>query len=105
MSMRIYCTNFWLRVGDHFEQFHAVIVDEGREASDHLVDEAAETPPVNFDAMALLPNDFGSQVLGGAADGLSLLLVAQNFGEPEISKLDVACFVDDDVLGLQAALQ
>lgn len=46
---------------------HGIFVTEGVDAGQHLVEEDAEGPPVDGLAMALVEQDFGRQVLGGAA--------------------------------------
>ena len=66
------------------------------------MDEAAQAPPIDVRPVPRLLNDLGSEVLRSAADGGGSLLVAKDLGEPEISELDVAVSVDDDVFGLQA---
>lgn len=38
-------------------ELHPILVIEGREASDHFMNKATQTPPVNFDTVAKLLND------------------------------------------------
>jgi hypothetical protein len=51
--------------------------------------------------MSHLLDDFGSEVLRSAADGGGGFLVAEYLAQPEISELDVAVSVDDDIFGFQ----
>jgi hypothetical protein len=53
--------------------------------------------------MTYLFYNLWSQILWGSADGGGIFFVLQDFREAEVSQLDVAQFVNDDVLGLQAA--
>lgn len=50
-----------------FEHLLTVLGGEGRHASEHLVHDAAEGPPVHRLAVALLEQDLGRQVLRRAA--------------------------------------
>ena len=88
---------------DHLEQLVAVLGLEGRAAGHHLVDQAAEAPPVHRLLVALAVHDLGRQVLGRAADRLRALGLGQDLREPEVGELHVPLLVDQDVLGLQAA--
>ena len=45
-----------------------VVIVEGRIASEHLINEDAQRPPVDALAVALRLDDLGRQVLGGAAE-------------------------------------
>lgn len=74
---------------------------EGREAHDHLVGEDAERPPIYWEGMADLFEDFGGKVLWGAAEGVGLLICLQDLGETEISETDVAIFSHQNVLRLE----
>jgi hypothetical protein len=51
-----------------------------------------------------LLNDFRSEVFGRAADGSSGFVGGQYFGESKIGEFDVACAVDDDILGFETTL-
>jgi hypothetical protein len=77
---------------------------EGREADDHFVGQDAESPPVDGEAVTLLIEDLGSQVLGSAAEGVGLGVVLEDLGEAEVSETDVAVFVHEDVLWLQVSV-
>lgn len=89
-------------VYDRLEQLHPVLVSEGREAGDHLVDEAPQAPPIHVNLVAHFLDDFGGQVLGSAADGGGCLFGREDLGEAEVRELDVANFVDDEVFRLEA---
>ena len=52
--------------------------------------------------MALLLDDLGSQVLRSAADGHGLhVLEVERLGQPEVSDLDVAGLIKEDIFGLE----
>jgi hypothetical protein len=62
-------------VEDGFEEVESVLVAEGREASNHFVDDAAETPPVDGLIVALLLYHLRRQVLRSTADRHRLLVL------------------------------
>ena len=77
------------------EHVISVFVEEGRDSRHQLVDEAAETPPVDCLAVSLLLDDFGSHVLWGSTEGEFVLIpLYVIFGEAEISQLDVSLSID-----------
>jgi hypothetical protein len=47
-------------IQDGLEELHSVLASVGRETGNHLVDDAAEAPPINGLIVALLPDDLGS---------------------------------------------
>jgi hypothetical protein len=80
------------------------LVAEGWESSDHFVDDTAEAPPVDGLIVTLFLDHFWGQVLGSSADRHSLfVLEVECAGEAEVSDLDVTGFVEQDVLGFEAA--
>ena len=97
----MYLGEVWVFIDDGLEQFHPVFVSEWGESCDHLVDEASQTPPVDIDLVSHLLDDLWGQVFGGAADGGGCLVLAEDLGQAEVSQLDVAVLVDDDVFGFQ----
>lgn len=106
MLLNLYMLEVGVRVYDLLEQFHSVVALKWRESRQHFMNKAAQAPPVDLNPMPLFSYDLGGQVFGSAAHSLRLLLVAfQYFGESEVRELDVARFVYDDVLGLEAGLR
>ena len=89
-------------VYDLFEEVHAIGGLEGRVAGSHLVDEAAEAPPVDFGAVSYLFDHFRRQVLGSPADGHCVSLLVQHLRQAEIRQFNVPLLVQYDVLCLQA---
>ena len=76
-----------------------------REPGNHLVDETAETPPVDVDSVSDFLDDFGRQVLRSAAYGHGhAIFWIEDFGEPEIGQFDVSVIVNYDILRFQAEL-
>lgn len=93
----------WFSVNNIFKKFHSIIVLKWREASEHFMDEAAKTPPVNFNTMSFLSYNFWSQILGSTTNCLGFLLVIlQNFWKSEVSELNITWFIDDYILWLKA---
>ena len=90
-------------VDDVFEEFHAIVPPEWREAAHHLVDEAPQAPPVDLDPVPSLLDDFWSQVFWSAAYGHCCLVVTEDLRESKVGQFDVACLVDDDIFGFEAA--
>lgn len=79
-----------------------VLVIEGWDADDHLIDEDAEGPPVQGMVMAGTKNHLRRQVLRCAAEGVRLLpLRIFDLGEAEVRKEDVSIIVEQDILRLQ----
>jgi hypothetical protein len=67
---------------------HRVLIPEGRLPDQHLVHEDAERPPVHCRAVALVADDFGGEVLGRAAEGVSdAAAVAVGGGFAALTKL------------------
>ena len=81
---------------------HGVIVIEGVNASEHLVGEDSERPPVDRLAMAFIKEHLGGQVLRRAAQSVRARLAI--LGEPEVGQLQVALLVDQNVLRLQVTV-
>ena len=73
-----------------------------RVAHEHLVDEHARRPPVDGLAVALGLDDLGREVLGRAAERPRAVL--DQLGEAEVDDLQVALAVEQQVLGLEVAV-
>lgn len=86
-----------------------VVISEGVDAGNHLIDEDSECPPVDWFAVALVLKDFRSQILWSSAQSESSIFYV--FGEPKVSEFEVAVSADehifwfevsvDDILGVQ----
>ena len=74
------------------------------EADNHLIGQDAEGPPIDWECVALLLEDLRCQVLGSTAEGLSLLITFENFGETEIGQANVSIFSHKDVLRFQVSI-
>lgn len=68
----------------------------------HLVEQDSECPPVDCLAVALVEENFRSDVLWGSADGVGTF--GDDLGESEINHLQVSVTADHDVLGLQVSV-
>jgi hypothetical protein len=75
---------------DHLEQFHSVVRLKGRITENHFVEETAETPPINIDAMTCLPDHFRGKIFGSSANRQRAGVLGQYFRKTEISELNIA---------------
>mmetsp|Transcript_2822 Transcript_2822/g.11364 ORF Transcript_2822/g.11364 Transcript_2822/m.11364 type:complete len:742 (-) Transcript_2822:876-3101(-) len=76
-----------------------------RQAREHLEDKHAEAPPVDGGAVAALLNDLGGEVLGRAAEGGGAGAAGAVLGEAKVADADEACAVNEQVLGLEVAVE
>jgi hypothetical protein len=80
---------------------HGVLVGEGVDTREHLVEEDAECPPVDGLSVAFVEEHFGGEVLGGPTERVGAALA--DLGEAEVGELEVAGVVDEEVFGLEVA--
>lgn len=81
---------------------HRVVVVERVNASDHLVGQDTESPPVHRLAVTLVEEHLGGKVLRSAAESVSPRFAV--LSETEVSELQIAVLVNENVLGLQIAI-
>ena len=81
---------------------HGVLVGEGVDASQHLVQKNAKSPPIYGFAVTLVQQHFRRQILRRAAEGVGAPFALLR--EAEISQLEVAPLVDENVLWLEVAV-
>ena len=74
--------------------------DPRREAEAHLIEQAAERPPISAEIVAGLVDHLGRHVLGGAADGEVLRAVGHADRETKINQFDGARRDEHHVLRL-----
>ena len=82
----------------------AIGVVERRQPVDHLVDQDAQRPPVHALSVRHFAQDFGSQILGRAAERLRSVALHVLLGQAEIRDADVAFGVQKQVFGLEVAI-
>ena len=74
-----------------------ILMPERRVAGKKLIYEDPQCPPVDGSRVALVVNNFGSQVFGRAAKGISLdrvrVTIPQALGEAEVDQLDMAVLI------------
>jgi len=90
---------FGFGVDDLAVDVHGVLVLEGREARQHLVDQDAQGPPVDGFSVALVQQDLRRDVLRRAANRERAL--RDDLREAEIDQLKIPVVSDHDVLRLQ----
>ena len=83
---------------------HGIVADEGRIAGEQLEYENAQAPAVGGDVVALVEYDLGRDILGRAAERPRLVAEADLLGEAEVDELAVAARVQQQILGLQVAV-
>lgn len=74
-----------------------VVIGKGVDSRDHLVNQNAQSPPINRLPMALILEDLRGKVLGSAAKSESSILYL--FGEAEICQFEVSVSSDKNILG------
>merc|ERR1719491_2758369 len=91
-----------LALQDLLVDTEGVLVVKRRVPGQHLVDEDAQCPPIDALAVAFALDDLGREVLGRAAEGPRPVLYL--LGEAKIGDLEVAGEVEQQVLGLEIAV-
>lgn len=91
-----------LALEDLLVDSHRVVIVERIDASQHLVRENAQRPPVDWLTVALVEEHLGRQVLRRPAQCVSARLTV--LGETEICELQVALLVNQDVFRLQISV-
>ena len=82
--------------------FVSVLQDKGRLTSQHLVDDAPDTPPVHSKSMALPINYLRGKVFRGPAQSKSIRVALYVFlGQSKVCQFRIPISVDQDVLWLQ----
>lgn len=84
--------------------WRAVLDVERREADDHFISEDTKCPPVNWERMAFLLQHLRRNILGGSAEGISLLIKLDFLGNNEVRQLQVAVLCDHNILRLQISI-
>lgn len=87
---------------DVFVDSHWVLVVERVDSCVHLVNENTQSPPVDGFPMALVEDDFRSNVLGSTADGESSAFI-EDFRESEVSEFQVTIVGDKKILWLEVS--
>lgn len=92
------------RLADFEEQKAALLVVEGCDTNEHLVDEDAERPPVNREVVTLLCYHLGGEVLGSAAESACQVAISHGLCEAVIDDLKISRLVDQDVFKLEVSV-
>mmetsp|Transcript_10138 Transcript_10138/g.38468 ORF Transcript_10138/g.38468 Transcript_10138/m.38468 type:complete len:520 (-) Transcript_10138:487-2046(-) len=95
-----------LRSPDLLEQLLSVPAVEGREPSQHLVEQRPEAPPIHRSAMSLSVQDLGREILGGSTKGSGPpdIRVDPLLAQAEVRQLYMPHGVEKNVLGLQISV-
>lgn len=81
-----------------------VLVHEGWPTRCHFVNEHAKRPPVDRIVVALHVQDFRSEVFSCATETLCILILLQEFSQPEVCQFYIAIFFDEDVLRFEVSM-
>ena len=79
-----------------------VVVGEGVDSCNHLVDEHAESPPIHWFSVSLILQDLGSEVFRRAAERESPSF--DDLGKAEVRQLQVSIGPNKNVFWLQIAI-
>ena len=77
---------------------------ERRETDDHLVCQNTKSPPIDWEGVTTLNEDFRGEIVRSSTEGESLGVTLKYLGKAEICKADVTIFVHQDILGLQVTI-
>ena len=77
---------------------------ERRETDDHLVGQDTKSPPIDWEGVTTLNEDFRGEIVRSSTEGESLGVTLKYLGKAEICKADVTIFVHQDILGLQVTI-
>lgn len=86
-------------------KYHAVLRKKGRVADEHFVQEDTECPPVDCLAVPLVEDDLGGKILRRAAQGPRPRRRLHVLGKAEVAQFEVARLVEQDVFGLEIAVE
>lgn len=86
-----------------FAFFIVVFAGEGRFRVEEFVKKDAETPDVDLGGLVEVLDDFGRHVLDGAAEGMLCVFLVLG-GPAEVADLGVALGVEENVFGLEVAV-
>lgn len=103
--LRVVVEALWkmqLPLQDVLVDHQRVVVGEGVDARNHLVDQHSQSPPVHGLAVSLVLQNFWSEILWGSTKGESSIFYG--FGEAEIREFEVAVGANEDVFGLEVAV-
>lgn len=92
----------WNRfLSDISEHLLAVTVVVRRPTTQHLVEQGTQTPPVSTPGVTRAFNDFGSKILRGSAETVSLIrLLNTLLRKPEVGNSNVALSIQEYVFWL-----
>ena len=93
-----------LGLADLKQQQLALAVVEWRHADEHLVDENAQSPPIDREIVALVHHHLWSEVLWSTAEGLGQLAFCESLGQTVIDDLKIARLVNEHVFKLKIAM-
>ena len=75
---------------------HGVVVSEGVDACDHLVDDDTKSPPVYRFSMSLILKNLWCEVLWSSTEGESSIF--DKFSKAKVSKFDIAIRSYENIL-------
>lgn len=79
-----------------------IIVGEGVNPGDHLVDQHTQGPPVDWLAVALVLQDLGGQVFGCSTEGKGSIFYG--LSKSKICKFEISIWSDENVLRFEVTV-
>ena len=92
----------WLRIYDFTVDIHGVIILEWWVTGQHLIKKNSKSPPIDSFAMSLIKQNFRSNVLRCAADGICSF--CDHFCEAEVYKLQVSIRSNHNIFRFQISI-
>lgn len=99
--------HFNIRLSDVLKKFLFISINEHKRrlSREHLIYNAADTPPVNSKTMALSIDNLWCKVLWGPAQCHCIIVALDVFlGKPEIRQLCISILINKDVLWFQISI-
>ena len=82
-----------------------ILVHKGWPTRRHLVNQDSKSPPIYCETVTFLIQYLGCQILGSSTERVSLLgLRLQELSESEISEVNVARLIDQDILRFEISV-
>lgn len=91
-----------LGIDDLSVDVHRVFILERRVSSKHFIHKYSYRPPINWLSMALIEQDFRSNILGSTTNGVCSL--TNDLCKPKVNELQEAVVTNHDVLRFQVSV-
>jgi hypothetical protein len=99
--------HFNARLPDILKELLFISIDKHKRrlSSEHFINDAAYTPPVNSETMSLSIYNLWCKVLWGTAQSKCVIVALDVFlGKPEICQLGIPILINKDILWFQISI-